>query len=56
MYIFQNSKHNNQLFLHNFINYLNKIYPEHEYVARVEQKPDAFLKEWQSLGKIFVGM
>ena len=55
-YIFQNSKHNSQLFLHNFINYLKKIYLEHEYVARLDEKHDVFLKQWQSLSKIFVGM
>ena len=55
-YIFQISKCNSQLFLHSFIKYLNKIYLEHEYVARLEQKHESFLKKLQSLSKIFVGM
>ena len=55
-YIFKNSKRNSQLFLHNFINYLKKIYLEYEYVARLDIKHDVFLKQWQSLIKIFVGM
>ena len=33
-----------------------KIYLEHEYVARLDEKHDVFLKQWQSLSKIFVGM
>ena len=55
-YVFQISKRNSQLFLHSFIKYLNKIYLEHECVAKLEQKHNAFLKHWQSLSKIFVGM
>ena len=55
-YIFKNSKRNSQLFLHNCINYLKKIYLEHEYVARLDEKHDLFLKQWQSLSKIFVDM
>ena len=55
-YIFQNSKSNGQINLQNFIRYLNKIYLEQEYVARLEQNYDVFLKQWNKFNKMFVGL
>ena len=53
--ISQNSKSNGQINLENFIRYLNKIYLEQEYAARLEQNHDVFLKQWNKFNKMFVG-